>query len=211
MSIADRPAKNTMRWTRCAGHSKFTHRWFASPSSRTSGRPHRGHSAGNRKAGAPLPLGQHRPHDLGDDVARLAHDDGVALADVLARDFVFVVEGGETDRRPADEDGLELCERRRPPGPADAHHDVAQQGRLLLGRELVRGRPSGGLAREAELLALMEVVDLHDRTVDVVAERMPALTHSLAEVVHGVDRVEQLDVVVHRQPELAQPRERVVM
>ena len=50
MSIAPRPAKCTIRCTRCAGQSTLTQWWFASPSSRTSG------CAAHRARGRELPL-----------------------------------------------------------------------------------------------------------------------------------------------------------
>ena len=189
MSIAPRLAKCTMRCTRCAGQSTFTQWWFASPSRRTSGCPHTGHCVGNFHLRAPrLRFATTGPHDLGDHVARLADDDGVALAHVLPRDLVLVVQRGEPDRRAADEHRLELRERRGAPGAPDAHHDVPEHRGLLLGRELERDRPARCLAREPELVALREVVDLHDRAVDLVTERVTVREHALAEVVDGVDR-----------------------
>ena len=140
-----------------------------------------------------------RADDLGDHVAGLAHDHGVALAHVFPRDLVLVVQRGQAHGGAADEHRLELRERRGPPGAPDAHHDLAEHGGLLLGRELERDRPARRLAREPELVALREVVDLHDRAVDLVAERVAVREHALAEVVHVVDRVELLDVVVDRQ------------
>ena len=50
--------------------------------------------------------------DARDDVAGLLDDHPVALADVLARDVVGVVERGHRDGRAADEDRLEHRERR---------------------------------------------------------------------------------------------------
>ena len=63
-------------------------------------------------ARALLALGEHRTDDLGDDVAGLAHDDGVADAHVLARHLVLVVQRREPDGGTADEHRLELRERR---------------------------------------------------------------------------------------------------
>ena len=48
-------------------------------------------------ARAALALGEHRADHLGDDVAGLAHDDGVADAHVFARHFVLVVQRGEPE------------------------------------------------------------------------------------------------------------------
>ena len=157
------------------------------------------------------PLREHRAHDLGDHIAGLAHDHGVALAHVFARDLVLVVQRGETDGRSADEHRLELRERRGPAGAADAHEDAAQQRRLLLGRELERDRPARRAARGAHLVALAQVVDLDDRAIDLVPQRVTLLEHPLAERVHGVDAVELRDLRVHRHAELREPRQRLVV
>ena len=185
MSIAERPAKNTMRCTRCAGQSTLTQRCV--------GLALEAHERLRRTPGTAwgtstcarrfLRLASTGPDDLGDDVAGLAHDHGVADAHVFARDLVLVVQRGEPDGGAADEHRLELRERRGAPGAPDAHHDVAQHGGLLLGRELERDRPARRLAREAELVALREVVDLHHRAVDVVAERVAVRLDALAELV----------------------------
>ena len=102
-----------------------------------------------------LALREHRTDDLGDHVAGLAHDDGVADAHVLARDLVLVVQRRETDGRAADEHRLELRERRGPPGAADAHHDVvAARVVFSSGGNLYAIAQRGALAREAQLVAL---------------------------------------------------------
>ncbi len=54
MSIAERPAKNTMRCTRCAGQSTLTQRVSASPSGRTNGWWHTGQCVGNFHRRAPF-------------------------------------------------------------------------------------------------------------------------------------------------------------
>ena len=114
------------------------------PHERLRRRP--GTSFGNFQRRAPrLPLREHRPDDLGDHVAGLAHDHRVAGPHVLARDLVLVVQRRQPDGGAADEHRLEHRERRRAPGAPDAHHDVAQERRLLLGRELVGDRPAGRL------------------------------------------------------------------
>ena len=89
-----------------------------------------------------------------------------------------------------------------PAGAADAHHDVVEDRGLLLGRELVRDRPARRPRREAHLGALAEVVDLHDDTVDLVAERVAVRFHLLAEREDRVEIVERLDLRVHREAEL---------
>src|SRR3546814_6424750 len=49
---------------------------------------------------------------LGNDVAGALNDDVVALADVLARDLVLVVQGGAHVHHPADGDRLQVGARR---------------------------------------------------------------------------------------------------
>ena len=84
---AARLAKWPMRASRWSGQSGLTQRCCASPSSadqRAAARA--GQSVGKRHGLQPFgPQREHRADDLGDDVARLADDDGVARADVLGR------------------------------------------------------------------------------------------------------------------------------
>ena len=156
MSIAPREAKWMMRGRAGTGTAGSTQRCSASPSVRTSVRAAgTGRSSGTTTARSPSGRsGQHRADDLGDDVAGLAHDDGVAGTHVLGRDLVLVVERGHADGGAADEHRLEHGERRGPTGAADRHHDVREQRGALLGRELVGDGPPRRLRRGAEQLAL---------------------------------------------------------
>ena len=143
--MAEREAKWAMRWTRWPAQSRLVQNVSLSPSSRTRGAAHTGQAVGKVQAAlAPPALHPDRPDDLGDDVPGLADDDGVAWAHVLQAYLVLVVERGQADRRPADEDGLEHGERCRLPGPADGDLDVDQGGGPLLGRELVGDGPARG-------------------------------------------------------------------
>ena len=111
-----------------------------------------------------------RSHDLGDDVARLAHDHQVARAHVLRRHLVLVVQRGHAHGGAADEDRLEPGERRGPARPPDRHHDVEQPGGALLGRELEGDGPAGRPRRGAEHGVQRQVVDLGDDAVDLVGQ-----------------------------------------
>ncbi len=162
-------------------------------------------------ARAPLAFRHDRPDDFGDDVTRLADDHRVADTHVLAGDLILVVQRRQPDGGTADEDRVQLRERSGTTGAPDAHHDPAEHGRLLLGRELEGNGPPRRAAREAELVALGEVVDLHHCTVDLVPEGMPVGLDPLTEVVDGVDRHQLLDVLVDREPEFTQPPERLVV
>ena len=183
MSIAPREPKWMIRWSRWNGHAGSTQRVSASPSAAHQRGAERARARGRERPTARRPRAAATstgPDDLGDDVAGLADDHGVAGAHVLGRDLVLVVQRGQADGGAADEHRLEHGERRRPAGAPDRHHDVLEQRRALLRRELVGDGPAGRLRREAELLALREVVDLHDDAVDLVAEVVAVLLPALA-------------------------------
>ena len=118
------------------------------------------------------PLGHARPvldrsDHLGDDVARLAHDDEVARAHVLCRDLVLVVQGGPARRWSLREDRFEAGEGSRPARPADRDHDVEQPGGALLGREL----EGDGPPRRRDVArgrVQCQLVHLGDDAVDLV-------------------------------------------
>src|SRR3546814_2535963 len=65
---------------------------------------------------------------LGNDVAGALNDDVVALADVLARDLVLVVQGGARDHHAADGDRLQVGDRRQRAGAPDLDGDLLQDG-----------------------------------------------------------------------------------
>ncbi len=113
----------------------------------------------------------HDPDDLRDDVAGALDDDGVADADILARDLVLVVQGGALHDDAADGDRLERRDRGQRALPADRDQDVAQHRLRLLGRKFVRERPARRAADHAEPLLQREIVDLVDDAVDVVGQR----------------------------------------
>src|SRR5205085_4868575 len=128
--------------------------------------------------------------------AGLADDVGVALADVLAAHLVLVVEGGPGHGRAADEDRGQRGEGGGPARPPDADEDPFEDGGLLLRRELEGDGPAGRLAGEAHAAPLVEVVDLDDGAVDLVAEVVAGGEHGGGEVVHAAQAVEAFDAVV---------------
>ena len=80
----------------------------------------------------------------------------------------------------------------------DVHLDAKQAGRLLLGRKLVRDRPTGAPCREPHLCLLGQWIYLHDHAVGLIRQVVTAslgvfdVCHHLVEVHHdlraGVDR-----------------------
>lgn len=97
-------------------------------------------------------LVEHRAHDLGNHVARLVHDDGIALAHVFAADLVDVVQRGARDGGAGDRHRVELGDRREHTSAANLDANLAQDGLLFLGRELKGNGPArcaGGKARSS--------------------------------------------------------------
>ena len=159
------------------GQAALRHRCCASPSGRTSGCPHDGHTVGELPLRQPLGAQlEHRADHLGDDVARLAHDDGVARAHVLVADLVLVVQRGQADGGAAHEDRLEHRERGGLAGAADGDLDVTQDRGALLGRQLERDGPAGGLGGRAQGALHRQVVDLHHDAVDLVGQLVAGST-----------------------------------
>ena len=86
-----------------AGHDVFSQRQTTSSSSRCSALPHAGQVVGiTQGSRVGRPQAEDRRDDLRDDVAALLDDDRVALADVLARDVLGVVQRRHRDRRAGD-------------------------------------------------------------------------------------------------------------
>ena len=115
-------------------------------------------------------LVEHRTHDLRNDVARLVHDDGVALAHVFAADLVDVVQRGARDSGAGDRHRVELRDRREHAGAAHLDANLAQDGLLFLGRELKGDGPARRAGGKAQVELLLEAVDLYDHAVDVVVQ-----------------------------------------
>ena len=90
----------------------------------------------------------HDADDLRDDIAGALDDDGVAFADVLALDFVLIVQGGAADDDAADGDRLELRNRRQRAAPAHLDTDFLEHGLCLLRANLCATAQRG--ARETK-------------------------------------------------------------
>ena len=99
--------------------------------------------------------------------------DRVADANVLALQFVDVVQRGVADGHAADEHGLEPRDGRQRAGAPHLPLDRAHRRHLLLGGKLVGDRPARRARNEAKLALLVDRIDLVDDAVDLVAKRAP--------------------------------------
>ena len=175
-SIARRATKWPIASFTCAGQEALTQRTATSPSSRTTVSPHSGQADGisNGTASAGRCLEEDAGH-LRDDVARLLDGDGVADADVLAREVLVVVEGRAADGRPREEDRLELGDGRQDARPPHLDDDRRHPRRRLLGRELVGEGPARELRRRPEPLLVEDGAHLQDGAVGLEVELVPLL------------------------------------
>lgn len=113
--------------------------------------------------------------DLGDDLARLADDHGVADEDALGLDHVLVVEGGELDLGTGHFDRLDLGVRGDAAGASDADADVDQLGVDLFGGVLPGDGPARGARGGAQPSLERDLVELDDDAVDLVLHGVPVL------------------------------------
>ena len=160
------------------------------------------------------PLGAHREHradHLGNHVTGLAHHHGVAGTNILHANLILVVKSRHADGGTPHEHRFENRERSRTTRATDRHLDVAQQGGSFLGRELEGDGPSRCASGETESLALREIVDLHHHTIDLVADGVSIGLPLLAELHHVVERIDEGDRRVHRESDVAQESQGVVV
>jgi hypothetical protein len=151
----------------------------------------------------------HRRDDLRDDVPGPHDDHLIALADVLARDVLLVVEGGLADGHAAHDHRLQDRERHQMTGAADIHPDRVQLGDRGRGRELEGDRPAWLPPHDPQLTLRRVVVHLHHHTVDLEVQVLAALLPGMAGLHHGSEVAMQLDVAVDLESARAEPFERL--
>ena len=138
-------------------------------------------------------------------------DDGIADAHVLAGKLVVVVQGRTRDDRAIDGGRVEFRDGREHTCTPHLHGDVAQNGRLFLGRKLEGNGPARCLGGKPELGLDGEVVDLHDDAIDVVIEIATMLQRVLAELVHRGLAIDHADVGIDRETGRAQPFQKLML
>ena len=156
-------------------------------------------------------LVEHRAHDLGNHVARLVHDDSVALAHVFAADLVNVVQRGARDGGAGDRHRIELGDRREHTGAAHLDANLAQDGLLFLGRELKGNGPARRAGGKAQVELLLEAVHLYDHAVDVVIQVTAVLERLGTELVDLGRRGATSHVGVDAKAGTAQPIQKLAL
>ncbi len=138
---------------------------------------HRAHAGQRHQRRARNPaLGQHA-HHFRNDIAGATNDHRIAHSDVLAGQFVHVVQGCIADGDAADEHRFEPRHRGQRARAAHLKFDVAHRGESLFGGEFVRDRPARRPRNESQLPLQIEIVDLVDHAVDLVRQLRAQRTH----------------------------------
>src|SRR5580765_5690848 len=109
-------------------------------------------------------------HDFGDHVAGAAHDYGIADPDILAAYFICIVQCGIRHCHAADEDRRQTRHRCDGAGTSHLYFDVLHYRERLLCREFVRQRTARRARDEAELLLLVQAIDLVDDAIDFIRQ-----------------------------------------
>ena len=148
-----------------------------------------------------------RPDDLRNDLPRALDYYHVAFPKTLVGDVVFIVERGLLDRRSADVHRLEHrvgVDRACAP---NIEPDVKQRRDRLLGGELVGDSPPRLPANVAQVLLVVEAVDLDDQAIAVVVEVVDLLQPAAVPVEHFGHRLELPVVGVDLEADLGQKRQ----
>ena len=116
-------------------------------------------------------------HHLRNDVTCPLDYDAVADPDVLAADFVLIVQGGVGYDNATDSDRLQPRHRSQRASAADLNVDGVEQGLGLFSGKFMGEGPSWSARHLSQALLIVVPVDLVDNAVDVIAEIRPRGTN----------------------------------
>ena len=129
------------------------------------------------------PLRFHDFDDRRNHFTRFFDHDGVADADILAFDLVFVVQRCPRNRAATDQDRLQFRDRGENSSATNLNNDVEQFGFNAFGRVLVGNCPPRGFGGESERFALRQGVDFDHSAIRFV----PKIAPDLVEIANRVE------------------------
>ena len=157
------------------------------------------------------PFLQFHPHDVRDNFPGFFHNDMIADPDILAGDFVRVMQADARHLGARDFNGFEFRHRRQRARFADLHVDVLDLCARLPEFHFVGDDPAGGFAGCAELLALADAVDLDNQAIRFIIERTASFECFPAVIQSVIDVLQHPAVRHDRNAESAHPIEKLVM
>ena len=125
--------------------------------------------------------------DIGDDFPCFLDEHHVADANILARDFAGVMQAGPADGGAGKLYRFQMRHGREDASLADLHLDAQKLGQGLFRLVLVSDHPARRLAGGAELLAVLERIDLDHHPVGLIAELAANLLELLDRLQNFVD------------------------
>ena len=120
-----------------------------------------------------LAIRRDNPHHLRDHITGPLNDHTVANTDILATDFIFIMQGGVRHHHAANRDRRQPCHRCQRAGAPHLDINGIQQGFGLFGGEFMRQRPARGARDLAKPLLIVMPVDLVDHPVNIIAKGGP--------------------------------------
>ena len=118
-------------------------------------------------------------HHGGDDFAALFHEHRIADADVLALDFILVVQGGAGDGGAGELHGLQLGHGGKHTGAAHLDGDAQQACFFLLRQVFERCGPAGGSGGAAQGIAQHKIIQFDDGAIGAIAQLTAQYIHLL--------------------------------
>src|SRR6202050_37326 len=140
-------------------------------------------------------FGQRLKH-LGNNVAGLVDDDGVAYAHIKAGDFVLVVEAGVLHRGAGDHNRIKGGDGGGGAGAADRDHNIFYDGGGFFGRVFVSHGASRSLADNAESCKDGAVINLDHAAVSVKRQSGALLLPGVDKIHERIERIKDGGVLV---------------
>ena len=147
--------------------------------------------------------------DLRNNVAGALDDDGVALADLPALDFVFIVQSRPRDHDSANGHRLQVGDRRQCPGAADLDGDFVQHGPRPFRRELVGSGPARRTADHAQARLPVQPVRLVDDAVDIIGQGRAFGLHPIVQRYRFIDRAAEGGKAIDAEAPALEPLEKI--
>src|SRR5262249_44415599 len=120
-------------------------------------------------------------------------------------DFVLVVQCRVADRRAAELNRLELCDRSQRSGPANLYANVQQLCCRLASAKLDRECPSRRFCRAAKFLLKFDRIDFNHHTVDFIVEVVAVFFPMAAEIHNLAKRPAKLAMRVDLESQPGNP------
>ena len=112
-------------------------------------------------------------YHLRDHIAGALNDNAVANTDILAADFILIMQRGVGHHYTANRDWCQTGHRRQRAGASHLNIDFIQQGFSLFGGKFVRQRPARCACHLSKPFLIIMPVHLVDDAINIITKRGP--------------------------------------